>query len=176
MNRLISRTLAISLLVTGCATQELKPKRFEAPAVTVPVASSLETPDRSHTPEPLQPSPSETSKAVDIPLPDAVIAYTSSLERWTKESAESLNTISMQAKVNERILIRLHGFASTGSSNGLSIAMADKPLKAIKDRLLALGVPSTRILTSNYGHQYARLRHPHRHWVEIYIIKGEGPK
>lgn len=80
----------------------------------------------------------------------------------------------MQAKVDERILIHLHGFAPNGSSNSLSIAMADKPMKAVKDRLLALGVPSPRILTANYGHQYARLRHPSRPWVEIYMIRDEG--
>lgn len=175
MKRLISQSLAISLFVSACATQETKPKRFEAPADTTPVANS-QTLQKTPDPVPLQTSPREPGKAVAIPLPDAVIAYTPSLERWAKESDHSLNTISMQAKVDEKLLIRLHGFAPTGSSNGLSIAMADKPLKAVKECLLALGVPSSRILTANYGHQYAQLRHPSRPWVEIYLIKGEEPR
>lgn len=166
--------------MVGCAAQEAVPEPFEAPPDTAPVAlhpQHAEIPGRSPV-EPVAPPPHvpPPASAAATARPDAVITQTQSNNRWTREVDQLLSPVVSEVQADERILIRLHGHAPTSGSNGMSIAMADPPLRAVRDRLQALGISSARILSVNYGQQFAEQRDPSQPWIEVFLIRPNASR
>jgi outer membrane protein OmpA-like peptidoglycan-associated protein len=173
--------LACSLfVVAGCAAQETVPESFEAPPNTASFAlhqQGAETPSHSPVvPSALQPSIILPSSTAATSRPDAVITLDQFDVRWTSEADQSLAAVATEVQADERILIRLHGYTPTRGSNGMSIAMAVTPLRAVRERLQALGVSSARILASNYGHQYPEQRNRSKPWVEVFLIRPNASR
>lgn len=107
--------------------------------------------------------------------PDAVVKIDPGTGKLTPEMEGRLHGIVDEAKQNDRTIIRLECYVPEGGSPSMNLGVADRTLQIVKDRLQELGVPSRRILLASFGSEYDEERDPHRHWVEIYLLKSGNP-
>ncbi|MDO8933118.1 MAG: hypothetical protein Q7U97_12045 [Rhodocyclaceae bacterium] len=108
-------------------------------------------------------------------IPDAVIKIDPGTGKLTPEMEGRLIGIVDEAKQNDHTIIRLECYVPEGGSPSMNLGVADRTLQIVKDRLQELGVSSRRILLASFGSEYDEERDPHRHWVEIYLLKSGYP-
>lgn len=105
------------------------------------------------------------------PEPDVVIKLAPGTDVFSGEMEARLATVAEQARTDDRIIIRLESYVPDGGSPALNIGIADRVLHKVKERLQALGVPPRRILLASFGAEHRKERDPHRHWVDVYILR-----
>jgi hypothetical protein len=165
-----------ALALSGCAAQEPTPKSIEAPPDNPPVANVLKMENETvenYSETVIQPS-TLTARSDVRPKPDAVVEVLQPQERRSRELDKHLAEVAMQAKASDQVLLQLHGYAPISGSSSMDIAMADKSLMLVRERLQALGVPSQKIFATNFGHQYPILRYPPHPWVEIFLVRKDS--
>jgi peptidoglycan-associated lipoprotein len=160
--------LAGSLALLGCPKRPevgqagpgaVGPSAATAPAPGAPGAQpaprATETPVTRATPPtetPVQPSPAAqapgTSPAAS-PLKDVFFDFDNSAVRDDQKAA--LNEDVAWLKGNARTKITLEGHCDERGTAEYNLALGERRAKAVKDYLIAAGVPGDRISTISYG-------------------------
>jgi len=102
--------------------------------------------------------------------PDAVIKLDLSTGEILPQMESRLVAIAEQAKLDERIRIRLESYVPDGGSPSLNLALAENNLRKVRESLVELGIPPSGILLSNFGEEHPEAKDRHRCWVEIYLL------
>lgn len=103
--------------------------------------------------------------------PDVVIKVNPDGNVLPADTQARLQTVAEQMKTDERLTIRLEGYAPDGGSPVWNMGAAEKSVRLIKDRLEAMRVPARRIQIASYGEEHEVERDKRWHWVEIYYIR-----
>lgn len=110
-------------------------------------------------------------RSESMAIPDAVIKVDPNSGRLTAEMESRLQKIADEAKLDERIIVRLESYVPTGGSPALNLGIADKTAQTVKDRLQVMGIPARRLLLASFGAEHDEALDAHRHWVEIFLLK-----
>ncbi|MCL2635501.1 MAG: OmpA family protein [Betaproteobacteria bacterium] len=148
-------------LLAGCST---KPPPRPAAVEALPAVPALALSRIDHLAAPVV--------RPDEPVPDAVIKIEPGSAALTPEMRARLAEIARLAKEDERSQLRLEGYVSDGGSSAWNIGAAEKSLRLVRAYLESLRVPARRIQIAAFGGEHARQRDDHRHWVEVYLLRG----
>lgn len=111
-------------------------------------------------------APASTTSA-----PDVVIKVNPDGNLLPADMQARLQTVAEQMKADERLTIRLEGYAPDGGSPVWNMGAAEKTVRLVKDRLEAMRVPARRIQIASYGEEHEVERDKRWHWVEIYYVR-----
>lgn len=186
MKQLIGPVIAAMLALGGCATPS-----FEKPASDAVLPSRIDKVDASPASargkrNDSKVSPEKSRSAAGLrptlqlragehkeltAMPDAVIKVDPNTMRLTTDMESRLQKIADEAKLDERSIIRLESYVPAGGSSAFDLGIADKTAQVIKERLLAMGIPSRRMSLASFGAEHDQALDSHRHWVEVYLLK-----
>ena len=182
MKPLAMATVLVLAGLNGCATPASSPSNTS-------MAASKSTPQDSirqaTVRQPPVQSPSARAAPAALPLqaaepdeiaaaPDAVIKLDPKTGKLSSAMETRLLKVADEARQDNRIILRLEAYVPDGGSSALSIGVADKALRIVRDRLLALGISARQIVHASFGQEHDKERDLHRHWVEIYVLKKAG--
>jgi len=131
-------SLACALIVGACATPE-KPPAADAGQTT----AALSEPSRS--------APAVRQSATKAPLPFAddesrrVVYFAFGESMIDQESAEILRLNAIKLKEDPQLVVTLVGHTDNLGSAAYNLAVADKRIEAVSDRLRSLGVAKNQI-------------------------------
>ena len=120
------------------------PPVAEAP-VTPPPAPA-ETPVQ---PAPAAPTPSPAAVPEPSPLKDAFFDFDKSTIRDDQKAA--LNEDVAWLKANGQVKLTIEGHCDERGTAEYNLALGERRAKAVKDYLVAAGIPADRIATISYG-------------------------
>lgn len=103
--------------------------------------------------------------------PDSIITIDPKSGRLSEEMAQRLREIADQIRQEDRIIVRLESYVPDGGSPALNLGRAYQTLQIVRDRLQGMGIPQRRIQLASFGEEYDEERDPHKHWVEIYLVR-----
>ena len=104
-------------------------------------------------------------------LPDVVIKVNPDKNVLSEDMNARLVTVAEQLKNDERLSLRLEGYAPDGGSPVWNMGVAEKSVRLVRERLEALRVPARRIQIASYGEEHAIERDKRWHWVEIFFVR-----
>ncbi|MCL2523542.1 MAG: OmpA family protein [Betaproteobacteria bacterium] len=116
-----------------------------------------------------QPAPDAPSER---PVPDAVIEIEPGSTKLAPKMRTRLTEIARLLKEDERSQLRLEGYVPVGGSPAWNLGVAEKSLRLVRDYLESLRVPAYRIQLAVFGGEHEQRRDNHRHWVEVYLLRG----
>lgn len=105
------------------------------------------------------------------PAPDVIINLNPVSDVFPGDVNVRLQAVAEKLKSDERLSIRLEGYAPDGGSPAWNIGAAEKSVRLVKKRLEAMRVPPRRIQIASYGEEHEVERDKSWHWVEIYYIR-----
>lgn len=103
--------------------------------------------------------------------PDSIITIDPKSGRLSEEMTRRLREIADQIRQEDRIIVRLESYVPDGGSPALNLGRAYQTLQIVRDRLQGMGIPQRRIQLASFGEEYIEERDPHKHWVEIYLVR-----
>jgi outer membrane protein OmpA-like peptidoglycan-associated protein len=101
--------------------------------------------------------------------PDAVIVFAPGADSIAAADSSTLQQLVAKAKPDSRIWISLEAHAADQGSRELNLALAQRAVENILQRLVSLGFPTNRIRGINYGEEGTAASNLPRRRVEIRI-------
>ncbi len=152
----IALVLASFMLLTGC-----QKKAIVQPEVSQPSAQQPEAMQQQKGAEKVTEQKVETVKSTDIASPyaeerrgmfaDILFDYD---QYDVKEAYKpEMRKISEWMAKNSSAVVSIEGHCDERGTNEYNLALGDRRAKSVKDYLLSLGVPSSRIETISYGEE-----------------------
>ncbi len=148
--------LASFMLLTGCQKKAVKPEAPPPAAETKPEAVA----------KPKEPEKITEQKVEAVASKDVASAYAESKEGMfadilfdydkydVKDSyKDEMMKVSAHMTKNSADILSIEGHCDDRGTNEYNLALGDRRAKAVKDYLVSLGVPSSRIETISYGEE-----------------------
>lgn len=174
MKRSAATAIGIVVLLGGCATAD-KPYPADTQAAGRGHASASAEGKFARTEVPTgktRPSASSVEEDGNHGVrPDSIITIDPKNGRLSEEMTRRLRQIADQVRQEDRIIVRLESYVPDGGSPALNLGRAYQTLQIVRDRLQGMGIPQRRIQLASFGEEYDEERDPHKHWVEIYLVR-----
>lgn len=107
----------------------------------------------------------------DPAAPDAVIVLTPGADSIAAADSSTLQQLAAKAKSDSGKWISLEAYATDQGSRELNLALAQREVENILQRLISFGFPANRIRGTSYGEEHTAASNQPRRRVEIRIKK-----
>lgn len=113
---------------------------------------------------------SSTTYADSI-APDAVIVLAPGADSIAATDSSTLQQLAAKAKSDSSKWISLEAYATDQGSRELNLALAQREVENILQRLISFGFPANRIRGTSYGEEHTTTSNQPRRRVEVRIKK-----